>query len=302
MYFEIADKVSKEQLQDTNELLDLYDNALKKDIDEVIKMISLKLSPIGLAELKKMRYRQTRDNKPSINRGFAAEAIISARLTKEHVKEIYDHYNKYMEEQNGNKTNEKRVTWGYNGEKYAYLGWNKASIMKRKIIRMIRPDFASFVSKGDFEYHELNMILLYNGLIKDMMEVSDSHLSTNLQKIKARIELYDPIKFQIKAQGGGVGLDTIASYIYNLDYLISQGSFETLLKNLTKEEINKVINSMSSVAGSTYIKNFVQGCIKEVEDRTGVSFSEDSSEKMFLKSLKERTKSLGADRFNFKLS
>lgn len=224
---------------------DTIENINKKDLSIYIYGINDYLAKI--AEIMTINETLTangliKDGKGAIGR--AAEMLIGSYLTYEHTRILYNYFQehpKYKNQTLGSK------------EDYYTLGFNAG----KEILDMLKPDNMSYFTTGDFEYSNLNNILLKNKFLFDLME--SSNLKTKAtRKIKQRMNLMHNIKYQIKQSDATVKYNTTNSYINMLTQLLEVEELQKVFEAESKEWFGKILSKTESAAAKDYFIKIVK--------------------------------------------
>lgn len=221
------------------------ENINKKDLSIYIDGINNYLAKI--AEIMTINEVLTtddliKDGKGAIGR--AAEMLIGSYLTYEHTRILYNYfknYSKYKNQMLGSK------------EDYYTLGFNAG----KEILDMLKPDNMSYFTTGDFEYSNLNNILLKSKFLSDLMK--SSTLKTNAtKKMQQRMNIMHNIKYQIKQSDATIKYNTTNSYINMLTQLLEVKELQKVFENESKEWFGEILSKTESAAAKDYFIKIVK--------------------------------------------
>lgn len=248
----------------------LYTDSVNNDVKEFLPWLSPQAS-IALFTQKELRVRKSNG---TFNEGFGLEAAIAARLIKDHIKRLYGHFDIYLRslsQHRINTLNYNRMTNHNADPQYGTLAFGHHAAITKKIRRMIIPDNAAGVFEGDFEYADLHNALFGNrkegSLFLYTLMHSSRKMVDSLESIKRDITIYNPLRFQIKGEGGRESFKTVYNYIAMLNGLLQNSAIEQALKTMTKQQLIQIFKKLaknSYVQARTFGKHLLDELYKEL--------------------------------------
>lgn len=198
--------------------------------------------------------------------GRLGEGVLSTYLMSEHLNQLKDLYDKFVDDPNHQSLGEFRNLGGSK---------NRSNIIFKDLLLLLDPfDTLSFFTTGDFEYvqiwnvlHSHQLVLadlnqetdLYKANHKNIKSITHIQYDTSTSApINMLYENYKNIRLQVKQPNADVKGQTIYNYCKGLSKILNDDAIFEKLSQSSYENLKKALENTRETSAEDYMKAFLQ--------------------------------------------